>query len=91
MNFHALFLCCFLQLQTGIHEMVSYVRTDQAVFVQRLISVEKCMNQLQVQLNQLPEMLTDLLTSPTKRLSDLTAETVPLGNISKPDPGPNDP
>ncbi|KAF8566840.1 hypothetical protein P879_01878 [Paragonimus westermani] len=80
-----------VKLQTGIHDMVSYIRTDQAVFVQRLISVEKCMNQLQTQLNQLPETLTDLLSSPTKRLSNSTAETVALSNINKPDPGPNDP
>ncbi|KAA3679210.1 potassium intermediate/small conductance calcium-activated channel subfamily N member 3 [Paragonimus westermani] len=80
-----------VKLQTGIHEMVSYIRTDQAVFVQRLISVEKCMNQLQIQLNQLPETLTGLLSSPMKRLSDSTTETVALSNINKPDPGPNDP
>ncbi|GAA52529.1 hypothetical protein CLF_108270, partial [Clonorchis sinensis] len=67
-------------LQTGIHEVVTFIRNDQAIFVQRLVSVEKCLTQLQVQLSQLPATLTELLQSPNR-----ITETQPAQEISDDD------
>ncbi|OON17714.1 hypothetical protein X801_06444, partial [Opisthorchis viverrini] len=68
-------------LQTGIHEVVTFIRNDQAIFVQRLVSVEKCLTQLQVQLSQLPGTLTELLQSPNR----ITTEAAPAQEISEDD------
>ncbi|KAG5452503.1 Small conductance calcium-activated potassium channel protein [Clonorchis sinensis] len=68
------------KLQTGIHEVVTFIRNDQAIFVQRLVSVEKCLTQLQVQLSQLPATLTELLQSPNR-----ITETQPAQEISDDD------
>ncbi|CAI2737314.1 unnamed protein product [Dicrocoelium dendriticum] len=56
--------------------MVSLIRNDQAVFVQRLLLVEKTINQLQFQIGQLPEAINQAIKSANPISSNLACSVV---------------